>query len=202
MSLEIRSVVPKFEDNYDVGWIGFQFTDNSFVSNGIAWFERWDRLGDIRVSHCFVVSGYNKCIEALAHGVTESTLEERFADPHVHVFFRVPLTWDQKLGESIVASAREHLGHKYGYALIVAHFLASTLIGRLVNKLTGGWPNRLMTRICNGRLSEICSELMALAMQAQPRLSTLGCLARPAREVRPQVLFEDGLVFQPWKKSV
>ena len=68
---------PQFSLDYDVGDIGFTYL-HGFVSAGIGWFEHWDRLGGIVVTHTFVASGENECVEAhLEEWVARAPLAKR-----------------------------------------------------------------------------------------------------------------------------
>lgn len=93
MAIEIKSLVPKFgpDGNYHVGYIGFTYSEGNIISEGIAYFTRWHRMSDIKVSHALIVTGDNKCVEAhLETGVAEKDLSEYFNDPHCQIFFRKP----------------------------------------------------------------------------------------------------------------
>lgn len=198
----IKSVPPQFADNYRRGWAGFTFHDDSFVSNGIAWFSRPDLLdlGDRKASHTLIVSGFDSCIEAQPKGVVESDLAKYFNDPHCHVFFRCPVGYTEEMGDIIVDAAAAHIGDGYGYGLIVADALAGSIAGRILNKLLFNLPHRLVSGWLDGRKQEICSELVALALQSVPALARLGCLTQPARMITPVMLAFDDQVFLPLRK--
>lgn len=203
--MNIKTVKPDFGGNYDLGYIGFTSRTDDLVAAGIAWFERWDDRASspypkITVEHALVVSGENECIEAHAvTGVSRSDLTKYFRDKHCHIFFRKPVGWSLRRGEGIVAAAKDHLGESYGYGLIVADLLANTYFGRWLNRWTRNVPNRIVSKFCDAAGTEVCSELAAKALQAQPWLRERGCLRQPARTVTPQALFEDRRVFYDWK---
>lgn len=200
----IQSVKPVWGQNMDDGWAGFQYVDDSFVSQGIAWFERWDRwpIG-IPVSHIFCVTGPNSCIEALAKGVVTSTLQERFADPHTHVFFRKPRPYSASIGSRISSAMSLHLGEKYGFGTIIADALANTVGGRLLNKLTHGLPNRIVQNVLGSKNRPVCSVTYALALNSLPEFKDRGILGRSNTggilSINPQQLFEDEELFEPWQ---
>ena len=64
VSLKIDSITPVYGDNYNKGYIGFTYQKKSIVSIGIAFITRWARLSHIKVSHAFVVTDENECVEA------------------------------------------------------------------------------------------------------------------------------------------
>ncbi len=77
--MKIKSLTPLYGVNYKIGYIGFTFDDASIVSHGIAYFTRWTRMSDIKVSHALVVAGKNICIEALmGQGVAKQPLTKYF----------------------------------------------------------------------------------------------------------------------------
>ena len=195
------SLIPVWGDNYRPGFIGFTFKDGSFVSNGIVFFTRWERMSDFKASHVLVVSGENACVEAQGSGVVEAPLSHYFDDLSYAIAFRKPKGWTPEMGERIVKAAREHVGKKYGYALIVGNAVTHSTAGRLLHKLTKGWTTRVVSKWFDGANAEICSETVALALQTQPELKNLGCLKQPANTITPQQLFEDNEVFEPWKKT-
>ena len=88
------NVTPVWGENYTAGDIGFQFVDNSFISEGIVYFTGWEAMSKIKVSHSFVIKGPDVCTEALAQGVVDSPLMPRFKDPHIHVVIRRPIGLD------------------------------------------------------------------------------------------------------------
>ncbi len=90
--MNIINITPKFVENYDVGYIGFTYTAGSLISEGVAWFERWARMSDIKVSHVFVVTGDDQLVEAhIEHGVVAASIGKYFDDPKTQVFFRQPM---------------------------------------------------------------------------------------------------------------
>lgn len=198
--MDIINVTPQYGINYRIGYVGFTFASRSFVSNGIAFFTRWDRKS-APVSHTFIVSGPNECIEAQGVGVVVSDLEKYFKDLRYLVAFKEPVGWTPELGERIVEAARKRVGKKYGYSLIVADALTHTAFGRMLGKLTKGWTTRKVTQLLDSKNQEICSELVANALVEQPELADAPLLKRliPS-EITPQMLFEDAHLFKKWKE--
>src|SRR5579883_2020255 len=84
-----------------VGHIGFTF-EPGIVSAGVAFAERWNRRGDIKVSHTLVVSGPDEAIEAhIDEGVARVSLDKYLLDPRCRLFFRRPRGWTPELGARI-----------------------------------------------------------------------------------------------------
>jgi hypothetical protein len=198
----LTTISPVWMKNYAPGYIGFQYWDDSILSKGIAYFERWERLSLIKVSHCFVVSGEHECIEALGRGVVTSPLTERFDAPHCAVFFRQPVGWDLDLGLRIVDEARAQLGKGYDYTLVAGHLVTdSWVVNRILSKHTAESFKAWVLKHANGKGTFDCSELSAYCLDSQPELKDRGCLANPDYWIEPQELFEDNMVFQVWKNQ-
>lgn len=201
MKLQITSLEPNYRVNYNVGYIGFTFRNKNIISEGIAYFTRWQRLSDIKVSHVLVVSGKNKCVEALAKGVKETKLTDYFNDPHTQIFFRKPLGYSRQLGQRIASAAKKQLGKKYDKWLIAAHMLHGSFLGRWVNGIFDGKPDLYVSRLLNHKDKWICSELASFALDSQPEFTDKGVLEKPDFTIDPQQLFEDQTIFTPWHKT-
>lgn len=199
--MTIHSLKPNWGVNYDVGYIGFTSRTDDLVAAGIAWFERFESQRDLpTVEHVLIVSGPDECIEAHARtGVQKAPLSKYFTDPHCRIFFRKPRRWDQILGEDIVISAQRRIGDGYGYGVIAADLLANTYLGHMANVFLRNWPNRVISKLLKRPGSEVCSELAAEVLQAN--MPHIGCLAQPARMITPQRLFDDTVIFAPWKNE-
>jgi hypothetical protein len=196
----IESRAPIFGENYNRGYIGFTYHDDHISSRGIAYFTRWARMSDIRVSHCFIVSCRNELIEALLKpGVHLDHIDKYFGDPHCHVFFRKPQGWTVDVGDAILYTAARQIGDKYDLPLILTQALRGTFLGRVINKLFKDHPDRLLSRLADGADRWICSELCAYCLDEQPALRDKGILADPVNTIDPQELFEDDRVFESWK---
>lgn len=192
MSLLV-SVQPKWGDNVRLGYCGFTRHAGDFVSDGIAWFERWDGKYDgVSVTHAFIVSGPDEVIEAQSRGVVRASLSRYFRDPACQVFFRKPKFYTPLLGQGIVNSAAKYLGEKYGFTLIVADAIARSYLGHAL-----GLAGPLAWLMANKK-QEICSQLAARALNAQPELRGLGVLAQPSTVITPQMLFNDRFIFEDW----
>lgn len=186
---------PTYGLHYGAGWIGFCH-HHTFVSNAIMWLTRWWRKPSTpAVSHVFVVTDPCRCIEANMDGVEQNDLSEYFNNPDYTVYLRKPFGWTPEMGQAIVESSAHFLGQEYCFELIVADALSYTIVGRIVNGLTGGELNRLLTKLADDPREQICDKVAILALQAQAGLRDRGSLIRPARESNPQKLFEDEQIF-------
>ncbi len=188
---------PQFGLNYATGWIGF-LQHTTFVSRGIEWFTRyWRAKSAPAVSHVFVVTGDTQCVEANADGVDVESLDEYFGNPACTVFLRRPRGWTPELGDRIAQAALKYKGIPYDYELIAADALSYSLVGHLVNGVTGDALDNVLTDLADSDHEMICDKLAILALQAQSELHPLGTLTLPARENNPQRLFTDDTLFEP-----
>ncbi|MEI6209759.1 MAG: hypothetical protein WCP20_23485 [Desulfuromonadales bacterium] len=140
MLADYKIVAPEFNKNYTIGSIGFSYNVTSPVSKGIAWFTRWDRMSDIKVSHALVVTGANECVEASAskNRVGCASLDEYFNDEHCLIFFRKPVHLTSEIAQKIVQTAKEQVGKRYDYSLIAAQAVTGSFIGHLINDIFKG----------------------------------------------------------------
>lgn len=199
------NVVPKFGTNYKVGYFGFTKTSGNIVSGGITLYTGEDRMGDgyPAVSHVFIVTGENECVEALANGVVISTLDKYFNNPKVQVFFRKPRGLTLYIGEELRQIAYKYAEQKlkYGYATIAAHAINRGVVGQILNGITfGGWGK--LTYKLGSKGSMVCSEVCARMLQDHPKYKGVGCLRKDAVRITPDNLMQDDGVFTPWKNKV
>jgi hypothetical protein len=202
----IVSVKPKFGTNYKVGYVGFTFKDNSFISKGIAWFTRWEKgknqeLPKIDISHVVVVTGENECIEATSPRVTKTPLSDYFNDPHMHICFRKPVGLTEDIARRMIAVGERFLGKKYDYVLLFGHLLTNNVAGRLVSKILGKRFTSAITSLFNSKERFICSEYVATMMNEQFEYNGRGVLKNTMSDVDPQELFQDTVVFTPWTEG-
>lgn len=196
--MNVISIQPKFGVNYDIGYAGFTFVGGA-VSDGIAYFERWSRLSDIKVSHALTVSGPNECIEAhMGEGVARAPLSKYFDDPTTQIFFRKPKPWNLSIAHNILLAAASKIGCKYATDLIIAEAAANSLAGHLINEVLHDEPNRVVSDLLADPNAFICSQLVAYALGQQPELKGRGILANPFDTITPQQLFEDPIIFEDW----
>lgn len=189
---------PDWLGNYLPGYIGFTVTKGSFISAGIDWFSRWDDIPNVPApTHCFVITDENQTIEAFASGVKRGTISSYLNNPDVCLLIRRPRNYSRELGLKIVQETEKHLGHKYGYILIGALAISNTFVGHFLTTMTGGWFQEAVTKLADKTSQDMCSELVAISMQAQESLKYMGCLIKPARIIKPVDLFVDPYCFEP-----
>ena len=194
---------PVWGKNIKPGYIGFTFTDDSFISDGIAWFTRQKDL-DIKVSHTFVV-GYRPMGLIEAHvetGVRAWSIEDYINDPKTHLFFRKPKGLTDTMTQLIIDTAEVRIGAKYDKSLILGHMLSNTFLGRLLVRMIGNIPEKILTAATNNPEEWICSELVANCLDSCSALHDVGILAEPVSTITPQELFEDQEIFEPFKMEV
>lgn len=201
---QVRSLTPRYGENYKRGFIGFTFKDDSFVSHGIAFMTRWDNLKRIPVSHALVVTDDSTCVEAImGKGVVRSDLRDYFNDPHTHIFFKKPRDITDIDTVQIVSAADKEVGADYANRLIVNNFLRNTFLGHFIDEVT---DNKFFDKLASGVQKQgdfICSQLAAHAMNAAELWTYRGkgILGRPEAAINPQNLSCDEVVFKPWKKE-
>jgi hypothetical protein len=199
--LEVSSVEPKYGVNYNAGYIGFTFHDKTFLSNGIAYFTRWERLNQIRVSHVFIVACKTDCIQARwKGGVHVARLAEFFDDQTCQVFFRKPKGFTEDLGQRIVYTAASQVGKRYDGSLLFSEAIDGSFVGRILKRIYGESFHEALAKLLNSKEQWICSELAAYALDEQPEFRDKGCLAKPNEIISPQELFEDETIFDDWKQ--
>ena len=200
MSLKVKSIKAKYGDTYKKGYIGFTYYNTSVVSKGIAYMTRWAKMSDIRVSHTLLVTGENECIEAhIKNGVERSDLKKYFNDPNCQIFFRKPVGLNAKIAKKLKKVAEAEIGDIYDKNLILCHGLQATFLGKLVNKIFKKKPDRLVSKILNRDDRWICSELVAYCLSEHKAYKNKGILRHPEETIDPQELFEDTVIFEPWK---
>lgn len=201
--MKINSIEPRFKENYNVGDIGFTYNKSDLTSVGIAYFTDWIRMSDVKVSHCFIVTGEDELIEAAAkQGVREDTISKYFNDPNVQVFFRKP----KITGELVSLAAKAYRGYKYNYFAILIQFLYGNktipailgLIGINRNSIKMFLISLFKPLLNYFDYGFICSGLVARVLIATYLLNP----EVPYNLISPQELFELVKPFHPWKGSV
>ena len=198
--LEIKFVTPEYGVHYREGYIGFTYPSDHIFAKGTAWFTRWDKMSDIIVTHALLVTGENECIEAVGTGVRKGDLQSYFDDPHCQIFFRKPKGLNADIAARLKAKAEPEIGKAYDNDLITGAAASGSFLGHLINRITGGRAEELLGRLLNDENKWICSELVAYCLDAQPEYHDKGVLAAPDATINPQELFEDDIIFAPWKK--
>lgn len=207
MSHTIVSVKPQFGVNYKIGYIGFVFIDNDFVSNGIAWFTRWDKgenseVPKLNISHTFIVNNENECIEAIEPVVSFSPLTKYFNNPHAHLSFRKPLNMTELTGNLMALDASHQLGKKYDYSLILGHTIDDIFLGKLLDKITNDESREFITRVFKTRGKFICSELISSVMRNRPEYMNKDVLCKSPYSIDPQQLFQSKEIFTSWNEEI
>jgi len=178
--MEITSRNPLYGDNYKIGYIGFTFHDKSIISQGIAYFTRWARMSQIKVSHALIVTGKNKCVEAVKKtGVTEQPLDKYFDETNTTIFFRKPRRYSEDIGRRIADTALTKIGCEYDKSLIIAQIMQGCFLGRWVRSVFGDKPDEFLSCLLNSDDKWICSELAAYVLDSQPEYRNKGILDKP-----------------------
>jgi hypothetical protein len=189
---------PRYGKDYGPGWVGFVHADNA-LSRGIAYLTRWEKAGAVTVSHAFLVTGPDECVEAnMPAGVVVSGLAQEYFDrPDRQVIFRKPRGLTPSGARRLVRRARAQVGARFDFGAFAAAALAGTFLGHLLNSLFDGRPQAVTTRLLSRRGRWVCSELVAYCLRQEPRYRGHGVLTQPPGTVSPQALFEDEELFEP-----
>lgn len=199
---QIVDLKPEYGSNYGKGYIGFTYSDSNVISKGIAYFTRWARMSQIRVSHALIVTDENECIEAhMNGGVQRSALSRYFGDPRCQIFFRKPIDLLPAIADAIAGSAETQLGCAYDIGLIAGHALPNTFIGRLIEKRFDGNFESLLCKFLNHDNQWICSELVSFCLDQQDAYHDTGILKANVETISPQEFFEDPFIFEAWKNN-
>ena len=201
--LRIRTEEPIYGGNYNKGYIGFTY-NGSFIAKGIVHFTHWASMSDIYASHALIVTGENSCVEADAsrNCVREGTLEHYFGENTCQIFFRKPLGLDDKIANRIIETVKPEVGKEYDFKSILIQTLSGTVLGHFFDHLLQGKLEDELARLLNDPNKWICSELAAYALDEQPEYKNQGILKRPNATISPQELFEDSVIFEPWKDDI
>ena len=207
--MKINSIEPKFKENYDIGYIGFTYDKSNIMSIGIAYFTDWIRMSNIKVSHCFIVTGEDELIEASAKkGVIKDTISKYFDDPNVQVFFKKPKMnrATSESGDLVALAVKVYLGFNYNYFAILIQFLYGNktipailgLVGISHDSIRSFLLSLFEPLLCYYSYGFICSGLVARGLEItfcfNPRV--------PVNLISPQELFEAPDPYYPWKGSV
>jgi hypothetical protein len=193
-----RPARPKFGRDFGPGWVGF-VRGHTLLSAAIAYLTRRDKAGDTRVTHAFLVTGRDGCVEAnfpagvVASGLTASYLGKDAG----RVVFRKPKGLTPAVAARLVRRAEAQVGCKFDTAALLAEGLGGTFLGHLVNALTGNKPKELTAKLLHKKGRWVCSDLVIYCLQGERKYCDKGVLARPVGTVSPQALFEDDTVFEP-----
>lgn len=188
----------RFGKDFDLGWVGFVHSNN-LLSQTIAYLTRGDKTGETTVSHTFLVTGQDECVEAnYPVGVVETRLSEAYLGrPDRQVVFRRPKELTQKVANRLVKRAKAQVGSGFDYGVFAASGLRGTFLGHLANTLFHDKPQDWVDQMLNRDDRWICSELVVYCLQKEARYRGQGVLSHSPGTVTPQQLFEDDEVFEP-----
>jgi hypothetical protein len=172
---------------------------SSLLSAGIAYLTRRDKAGDRCVTHAFLVTGPDECVEAnFPVGVVTTSLRESYLDwDGGRVVFRKPHGLTPAVAWRLVRRAKAEVGAKFDAAAMAAEGLAGTFLGHLLNSLFKNKPKELAARLTHRKGRWVSSDLVMYCLRAEPKYKGKGVLARPVGTVSPQTLFEDDELFEP-----
>jgi hypothetical protein len=225
--MKIVPAKPEWGQTLQPGFCGFITREHDLVGDGIEYFEHFETglpfvhtfiiesLGQTSNSGSTAgiprrLGGEGKgegeqieIIEAHAGtGVARATLNQYLDNGgpgagRCQCFIRMPLGWTPAIGQKIINAAAVHLGERYAFSLILADALANTFLGHCLNRLTFNLPDRFVCWALSNAHRKICSQLVALALQAQFYLRLRGCLRRPADTILPKELGNDPSIWDP-----
>jgi hypothetical protein len=189
---------PEFGKDYDLGWVGFVHGPSK-LSAAITYLTRRDRVGDITVTHSFLVTGPDECVEAnMPVGVVTSRLgQSYFNTKEGPVIFRKPRGLTPEVAQRLVARAKAEVGARFDIAGMVAEGLGGTFLGHLLNSLFDNKPREVMAKLLHQKGQWVCCDLVMYCLREEPLYRGKGALARPVATVSPQALFEDDEIFEP-----
>lgn len=197
MKLDIKERQPKFGGNYKPGYVGFTFTDNSFISSGIIFFTN-KPTSTINVSHTFLVDKDGTGLEATltkgVNGVRRFRLDEYFNNPHTHVLFKKPYNLNPSYVNIIIEEACRHIDEEYDLLLFFG-FILRWVLRPLENS---PWL-RKKASIFNSKDKMICSEYVSTCLK---KVSLYSCIdplqSYHPSKITPQMLFDSDL-WERWK---
>lgn len=155
----MKSVNPVFGKDYIPGDVYFVWTDNSFLSHGIAWFEYRSEFLKVKnkVSHCGIVCGDGKGIAAQPGGVDYEYLNAIFNNPHKHIFFREPCMLQAYSAQATINYAKNQIGRKYDYGLFLGMAVANSFVSKF---FTENFRKKILD-VFDSKRKVVCSELVA-----------------------------------------
>jgi len=189
---------PNYGTDYARGWIGFNHAD-SWFSRGIAHVEQWKQKSDITVSHVFVVTAEDECVEAAyPKGVVRSKLsEEYWPKEDRYVIFRKPKNLTEDLADRIAEAAEKELGADFDHYTTANLALQKNFLGWILNSMTMDGMNWTFDQLVESDSRWLCSALGAYCLKSQPEFDGIGVLKNRPGMLTPQELFEDDALFEP-----
>jgi hypothetical protein len=188
---------PEFGKDYDLGWVGFVHGP-SLLSAAITYLTRRDKAGDIVVTHTFLVTGPDECVEAnFPAGVVASGMDESYFDTDARVIFRKPKGLTKAAARRVVKTGKAELGVPFDTAGMVAEGLAGTFLGHFLEAVFGDTPKKIAAKMLHQKGRWVCCDLVMHCLRGEAKYRDKGVLAEPVGTVSPQTLFEDEEVFEP-----
>jgi hypothetical protein len=169
---------PIYGVNYSAGDFYFVYTDNSFISRGIAWFEYRSEIFLVKnkVSHVGIVIGEGRGISATSKGIAVEDLNECFDSKHRHIFFREvrDITFEQRT--KLIEFAHDNLGRKYDWPLIAGFALINSTVGRMLPESM----RMFLLKKFNSYERLVCSEFASEALNFAKVISLKNTLLCPS----------------------
>jgi hypothetical protein len=124
---------PVYGVDYKPGQVYFTYTDHSFISVGIAWFQYRSEFlkAKDKVSHCGIVIAEGQGISAQPQGIDYEDLNAIFDNPDKHIFFREPIMLDCWGASKTIEYAKTKIGIKYDFGLFIGFAIVNSTIGKL-----------------------------------------------------------------------
>lgn len=197
-----RVTHPTWQKHYGKGWIGFNHDDSNPFSRGISWASGWDRKNPLVVSHAFIVTGEDECVEAATgKGVVVSSIQKQyFAKPERRVVFRKPVDLTEEIADAIAEAAHQQVGAEFNYNAVANLAANNSFSGWLLNQAFDGNVRNLTARLSDNAEGFLCSELAAWCLQKHDRYQGRGVLKNHHSAISPQLLFDDDEIFEPFMK--
>ncbi|QDU74111.1 hypothetical protein Pan97_11160 [Bremerella volcania] len=191
-----------YGEDYERGWIGFNHA-GSWFSKGIAQVQQWRQVSDVTVSHVFVVTGEDECVEAAyPKGVVRSKLsEEYWPKDDRYVIFRKPKGLTPELADRIAEAAEAQLGTQFDYHTTANLALQKNFFGWIINWITSDEANRAVDSLVEDDSRWLCSALGAYCLKSQPEFDEIGILTQQPGMITPQELFESDEIFEPVQRT-
>lgn len=201
MTLSVQYLTPRYGQHYAKGYVGFTYRKDHLFARGTAWFTRWERMSDIKVTHALLVTGTDECVEAVGSGVRRGDLRSYFDDPNCQIFFRKPKDLNEDIAERLKETAYQEIGKEYDDALITSAAISGSFLGHFLARITHGKTEEWLAKMLDHKDKWICSELVAYCLDQQPEYRDRGILRTPNAAINPQELFEDDIIFEPWHRE-
>ena len=174
------------------------------MSRTIAAVTKHRRETGITVSHAFVVTGEDECVEAAySKGVIRSRLSVSYWPfDDRYLIFRKPRNLTDELAEQICASAEQQVGAEFDKLSMGQSLVDNTFLHYTIGQLPGVDSSDFMAKLLDDPDRYVCSELVAYVLNSQSQYRDQGVLKHPGGAIDPQRLFEDDVVFEPLRATI